>query len=146
MLSACKANFCKRDQRGERGGGEGGEKENEKEKGEKERERRKRREEEGGGIHSQLNFHYSTSIYVHLSLHHPLPLLLHTARNFVTPFSLSRLCPSSTSGHRCLPCTSIASFTTTFRLLLPPHICYLVLAISVSLEVSIPIHWVISDI
>ena len=42
--------------------------------------------------------------------------------------------------------TSIASFNTTFRLLLPPHLCYLVLSISVSLEVSIPIHWVISDI
>ena len=138
------ANFCKRDQRGERGGGERGEKEKEKEKGKKERERRKRRKEEGGGNP------FSTQLS-----------LLNMCVNLCASFSVTTRCrccciPRGTSLLRfhcpafallLLPATaaspapissptrtSIASFTTTFRLLLPPRICYLVLAISVSLR------------
>ena len=71
---------------------------------------------------------------------HPLPLLLLSARNFVTPFSSSRICPSSTSGHRCLPCSHLLPhphlhrlLTTTFRLLLPPTsaiLCFRFLLVS----------------
>ena len=69
-----RANFCKRDRRGERGGGG---KEKEKEKGKKERkrkeEKKKRRRKEGGGVHSPTRFHYSICVsnHVHRSLSTP---------------------------------------------------------------------------
>ena len=120
-----RANFCKRDQRGERGGGERGEKEKEKEKGKKERERRKRRKEEGGGesiLNSTFITQYVCQFMCIVLCHHPLPLLLHTARNFVTPFSSPRLCPSSTSGHRCLPCSHLLPHPHLHRLLYYYHL------------------------
>ena len=138
--------------------GEGGRRRKRRRGRKKERERRKRRKEEGrrgGGPFSNplslLNMWCQIMCIV--LCHHPLPLLLLSARNFVTPFSSSRICPSSTSGHRCLPCSHLLPHPHLHRFLYyylssssPPHLCYLVLSISVSLEVSIPIHWVISDI
>ena len=138
--------------------GEGGRRRKRRRGRKKERERRKRRKEEGrrGGVHSPTRFHYSICVsnHVHRSLSTPaaaatafraelslLHFLLPAFALLLLPATAASPAPTSSPTR-----TSIASFTTTFRLLLPPHLCYLVLSISVSLEVSIPIHWVISDI
>ena len=156
-LPPIRANFCKRDRRGERGGGG---KEKEKEKGKKERkrkeEKKKRRRKEGGGGHSPTRLHYSIcgvkscasfSVTTRCRCYcfprgtSLLHFLLPAFALLLLPATAASPAPTSSPTR-----TSIASFTTTFRLLVPPHLCYLVLSISVSLEVSTPIHWVISDI
>ena len=73
IVSSTRANFCKRDRRGERGGGG---KEKEKEKGKKERKRKeekKKRRRKEGGVHSPTRFHYSICVsnHVHRSLSTP---------------------------------------------------------------------------
>jgi len=138
--------------------GEGGRRRKRRRGRKKERERRKRRKEEGrrgGGPFSNplslLNMcvkscaSFSVNTRCRCYCFPRGTSLLH----FLLPaFALLQL-PATAASHAPTSSptrTSIASFNTTFRLLLPPHLCYLVLSISVSLEVSIPIHWVISDI
>ena len=129
-----RANFCKRDQRGERGGGEGGrgKGDGKGEGGERKRKEEKKKRRRGGEsiLNSTFITQYVCQFMCIVLCHHPLPLLLHTARSFVTPFSSSRLCPSSTSGHRCLPCSHLLPHPHLHRLLYyhlsssspPPHL------------------------
>ena len=137
------ANFCKRDRRGERGGGG---KEKEKEKGKKERkrkeEKKKRRRKEGGGpfsnplsllnmcVKSCASFSVTTRCRCYCfprgtSLLH---FLLPAFALLLLPATAASPAPTSSPTR-----TSIASFTTTFRLLLPPTsaiLCFRFLLVS----------------
>jgi hypothetical protein len=137
--------------------GEGGRRRKRRRGRKKERERRKRRKEEGrrGGVHSPTRFHYSICVsnHVHRSLSTPAAAATafraelrysifffpHLPFFYFRPPLPPLLPPPPPPAPPSPPYYHLSSSS-------PPHLCYLVLSISVSLEVSIPIHWVISDI